>query len=270
MIFKKNKLANSKRNQLLNKNAFTLIELLAIIVILAIIAVITVPLILGIIDDAKKNSIKDSAYGYTKSLTQSLTTTLLDDNQKEFPNGIYHISENGKIVRSKDLEEFNPNITGNQPTDGWVKIINGQINSYSLKFDDYVVTKNNTENQTVEKSEKIQSICEVVISEREPDGENKKVSTLTTYVIPKRATNVLIGTKRMYRTIQEEIPTKEYVYENGSVYNSTLKKPTGTFEFEITMSPKNFEKRLYVVGYATYTLDGEEYTILSDVSVSEP
>ena len=44
------------------KNGFTLIELLAIIVILAIIAVITVPLILGIIDDAKMNASIDSAY----------------------------------------------------------------------------------------------------------------------------------------------------------------------------------------------------------------
>lgn len=35
------------------KRGFTLIELLAIIVILAVIGVITVPLILGIIDDAK-------------------------------------------------------------------------------------------------------------------------------------------------------------------------------------------------------------------------
>jgi type IV pilus assembly protein PilA len=39
-----------------NKKGFTLIELLAIIVILAVIAVITVPLILGIIDEAKQKA----------------------------------------------------------------------------------------------------------------------------------------------------------------------------------------------------------------------
>ena len=45
------------------KKGFTLIELLAIIVILAIIAVITVPIILNIIESARKGSAHDSAYG---------------------------------------------------------------------------------------------------------------------------------------------------------------------------------------------------------------
>ena len=36
------------------RKGFTLIELLAVIVILAIIALIAVPIVLGIIDDAKK------------------------------------------------------------------------------------------------------------------------------------------------------------------------------------------------------------------------
>ena len=39
-----------------NKKGFTLIELLAIIVILAIIAVITTPIILNIIENAKKGA----------------------------------------------------------------------------------------------------------------------------------------------------------------------------------------------------------------------
>ena len=51
-----------------NKKGFTLIELLAIIVILAIIAVITVPLILGIIDEAKGKSAISSVVGYGKAV----------------------------------------------------------------------------------------------------------------------------------------------------------------------------------------------------------
>ena len=45
------------------EKAFTLIELLAVIVILAIIALIAVPVILNIIDKANKSAFKDSAYG---------------------------------------------------------------------------------------------------------------------------------------------------------------------------------------------------------------
>ena len=67
---KKTKLANSILEGIKNKNAFTLIELLAIVVILAIIAVITVPIILNVIDNAKKGSIKDSVYGYKDSINK--------------------------------------------------------------------------------------------------------------------------------------------------------------------------------------------------------
>ena len=52
----------------MNKKGFTLIELLAIIVILAIIAVITVPIILGIIHEAKEKSALNSVVGYGKSV----------------------------------------------------------------------------------------------------------------------------------------------------------------------------------------------------------
>lgn len=55
----------------MNKKGFTLIELLAIIVILAIIAVITVPLILGIIDEAKAKAAKSSIVGYGKAVELS-------------------------------------------------------------------------------------------------------------------------------------------------------------------------------------------------------
>ena len=40
----------------MNKKGFTLIELLAVIVILAIIALIATPIILGMIDSAKKQA----------------------------------------------------------------------------------------------------------------------------------------------------------------------------------------------------------------------
>ena len=57
----------------MNKKGFTLIELLAIIVILAIIAVITVPIILNIIDNARKGAAKDSVIGYGKAVELAYT-----------------------------------------------------------------------------------------------------------------------------------------------------------------------------------------------------
>lgn len=57
----------------MDKKGFTLIELLAIIVILAIIAVITVPIILNIIDEAKKGAEKNSVIGYGKAVELAYT-----------------------------------------------------------------------------------------------------------------------------------------------------------------------------------------------------
>ena len=69
------------------KKGFTLIELLAVIVILAIIALIATPIILGIINDARKSAKERSAelvytgveYAYTTSLYKNTEGTVLAD-----------------------------------------------------------------------------------------------------------------------------------------------------------------------------------------------
>jgi len=55
-------LYNNKRNKLKNK-AFTLIELLGVIVIIGIISLIATPIVLNIVESARKNAFKNSAYG---------------------------------------------------------------------------------------------------------------------------------------------------------------------------------------------------------------
>lgn len=56
-----------------NTKGFTLIELLAVIVILAIIALIATPIILNMINDAKKSADKDSAYAYIDAAEKYIT-----------------------------------------------------------------------------------------------------------------------------------------------------------------------------------------------------
>ena len=67
-----------------SNKGFTLIELLAVIVILAIIALIATPIILGVIDTAKKGSAEASALAYVKALEDQIvigqvTTETTDD-----------------------------------------------------------------------------------------------------------------------------------------------------------------------------------------------
>lgn len=114
-----------------NNKAFTLIELLAIIVILAIIAVITVPIILNIIDNAKMGSVQDSAYGYRDAINKYYVSKLSSDNQFDFDNKKYSISE---------LSDMGVSVDGQIPLDNsWVEIYNNNVVAGCLQFDDYKV-----------------------------------------------------------------------------------------------------------------------------------
>jgi prepilin-type N-terminal cleavage/methylation domain len=62
----------------MNKKGFTLIELLAVIVILAIIALIATPIIIGVIDKARKNSAEDAAYGVIDAAKLAYVESQLD------------------------------------------------------------------------------------------------------------------------------------------------------------------------------------------------
>ena len=76
----------------MRKNAFTLIELLAVIVILAIIALIATPIILGIIKDAKENTNKISVEMYADSIKNALLN--------------YELKENKQTTSFEDIKEY--------------------------------------------------------------------------------------------------------------------------------------------------------------------
>ena len=127
------------------RNGFTLIELLAIIVILAIIAVITVPLILGIIDNAKEKAVVDSAHGYKDAVNKLYTTKLLNDSEYELEDRVY------------TLAEFNAeglSVSGKQPdSNSWIQIENNNVKSGCLQYDEYKVDITNGEVGSAEKSQ---------------------------------------------------------------------------------------------------------------------
>ena len=124
--------------------AFTLIELLAIIVILAIIAVITVPIILNIIENSRKGASIDSAYGYKDSVQQYYLSKSVGDTTSDVL-----AKEVTKTV--SELEEDGLTVNGQKPSDGWVKINKGQVEAYSLKFGEYVVTLDETTQESISK-----------------------------------------------------------------------------------------------------------------------
>ena len=113
------------------KNGFTLIELLAIIVILAIIAVITVPIVLDIVDISNKASVKNSAYGYKKSIDNFYYAMSVNNPDYQFENKRYN---------SDELKNLGISVSGKEPgITSWVDIIHNSIIDGCLQFGDYIV-----------------------------------------------------------------------------------------------------------------------------------
>jgi len=80
-----------------NSRGFTLIELLAVIVILAIIALIATPIIVGLIDDARREAAANSAYGVYHAAENVFAKVLLA-NASGLPGPIIYTFNTGGTV----------------------------------------------------------------------------------------------------------------------------------------------------------------------------
>ncbi len=135
----------------MRKKGFTLIELLAVIIILGVIALITTPIVMSSINDAKKNSFKNSAYGVIKSI--NLKTMALS-RKKIYPP--FRIDITSGVL---DYE-------GDAPEEGWAEVDeDGKITLYmrtgsywAVKEPDQDVVVVTTENPEQQKA-KMQEIA---------------------------------------------------------------------------------------------------------------
>ena len=140
------------------KNAFTLIELLAVIVVLAIIALIATPIVMKTIKNAKKGAAERSADSYIKQVEVAVAEERL--NKNEVLEGEYQITSDGNLCRDKsascsDDDKIKIEMNGKKPTSGKIKITNGSVDqsSSNMTIGDYDVTYNSTR-KTYEATEK--------------------------------------------------------------------------------------------------------------------
>ena len=119
---------------------FTLVELLAVIVILALIALIATPIILNVINDAKKQAAKDSAYGYMDAVEKYIVSSELED--KSIQDGTYRVEELNKKISVK----------GSTPDNGNIEIKEGAVKNYNLGIDGYYITKDEVKKVSTTKS----------------------------------------------------------------------------------------------------------------------
>ena len=120
---------------------FTLVELLAVIVILALIALIATPIILNVINDAKKQAAKDSAYGYMDAVEKYIVSSELED--KSIKDRTYSVEE---------LNNMGVSVKGSTPDNGNIEIKEGAVKNYNLGIDGYAVSNGEVKKVSTTKS----------------------------------------------------------------------------------------------------------------------
>ena len=131
----------------MKKKGFTLIELLAVIVILAIIALIATPIILSMINNARKSAAKSSAYGYIEAI----------DSNNGFADAEvegYTKIEDGTY----DTSEISVRMKGKAPEGGEVTITSGKVTSADICMNGYNVEYDGHEAEVKNKCVPIKNI----------------------------------------------------------------------------------------------------------------
>ncbi len=111
-----------------SRKGFTLIELLAVIVILAVIALIATPLILNVIETAKKGAAEQSANGYIKALEDHIAIQMLQDANYTVPT-VY--------------TDTTISVKGDKPTSVSLSMSDGVVVSGTITVGGYDVTIEN-------------------------------------------------------------------------------------------------------------------------------
>ena len=93
-----------------DKKAFTLIELIAVLVILAVIALIVTPLILNIIKSAKKSANERSVDEYGKAVELAAASYLLDTGKKANSFDVLNVEYSGNEVKCNISEVYKNNV----------------------------------------------------------------------------------------------------------------------------------------------------------------
>ena len=140
----------------MDKKAFTLIELLAVIVILGILALIVTPILINVVKDSNEKSYKLSADGYISAVNDYILSNQLDGKKVE--NGKYNI-------KNLDVK-----ISGKAPSKGSVEIYDEKINNAQLCYDTYLLKYDGKEVTLTEKGCEKEATVNLVIGEKKYDN----------------------------------------------------------------------------------------------------
>ncbi len=232
----------------MKKKGFTLIELLAVIVILAIIALIATPMIMGVIEDARKGAAIQSVNGLLEAGEQYQIEGMLEGNSSN-------------VI---DLTSDTLSIKGSKPESGLLVIDNSGDMSIIAKYGKYCIEKKyeDEEPTIVEKNP-----C--VIEEDEVDvkiyGVKRKINSSSTEW--ERIDNSVGLEAKAQIGTQEVTNDFDNIYPWSEIYTYSWNKATGketrwneegfsyTDDYVFTKIPEFYYRR--------YQENGYEYVLIS-------
>mgnify|MGYP004564110875 CR=1 FL=1 len=204
-----------------NKKGFTLIELLAVIIILAVIALIATPIVLNVVDNARKSANKDSAYGLLNSAKLYYMESLLDESKSLSGNLIYKI-----------------NVSGRKPNSGTVYINSKGEIAIAVVYDKVCFTKN-YEDADLTESDDIENCIVTVPRELYKD-------TVLNGADPELKDNLVAVTINTDGTVKKaDIYSEWYNYTNKTWANAVLLNGNDTYNVGDTIEENNI-KAYYV------------------------
>ena len=204
-----------------NKKGFTLIELLAVIIILAVIALIATPIVLNVVDNARKSANKDSAYGLLDSAKLYYMESLLDESKSLSGNLIDKI-----------------NVSGSKPNSGTVYINNKGEIALAVVYDKVCFTKN-YEDADLTESDDIENCIVTVPRELYKD-------TVLNGADPELKDNLVAVTINTDGTVKKaDIYSEWYNYTNKTWANAVLLNGNDTYKVGDTIEENNI-KAYYV------------------------
>ena len=175
------------------KKGFTLIELLAVIVILAIIALIVTPIIVGVINDAKKNAFTDTAYGVAEAAKLYYAGQFDNDS---FTGKTFDFTSNTDELK----------LSGKKPSSGTLQIDKNGNSFLAISDGTYCAVKNSGQS----KINVFKGKCTTTFLKEEIEKDSSHIAK--NVVVNGETVNKVIGKK------DEKLTMKNYVWYSGQLW----------------------------------------------------
>ena len=134
----------------MKRNAFTLIELLAVIIIIGVIAVIIIPKINDALESSKKGAAQTSALNYVKAVDTYYMNKKMN-KEKISLDGTYVINDNGELYNATNTYKIE--YTGGVLKNGKLTYNKDEFISGCLTINGYKIDINENKETTIEKGE---------------------------------------------------------------------------------------------------------------------